>query len=105
MGASFASNPTWRDWFSAYMRRTRDRHGQGHGVNASRLRCKLAGRGVGIALGQRLLADDTIWRGELVELTPESLPLGQSHIIAPSIRAARQPDVLAFRRWLLREVG
>ena len=63
--------------------------GKGHDVDASRAALQLAEHGVGIALGQRLMARQALQRGALVAASPHALPLGQSYIIATPI--ARRP--------------
>lgn len=103
-GSSFASNATWRDWYHAYAPTERVDMGGGHDVNTSRAALQLAEHGVGIALGQRLLAREALARGALVEASRQSLPLGQSYVIAIPTARSRLPDVQAFRTWLLSEV-
>ena len=103
-GASFASNATWRDWFHAYAPAVRIDMGKGHDVDASRAALQLAEQGVGVALGQRLMARQAMRRGTLIEASRNALPLGQSYIIATPLARDRQPDVQAFRRWLTERV-
>jgi LysR family transcriptional regulator, glycine cleavage system transcriptional activator len=103
-GASFASNATWRDWFHAFAPGTRIDMGKGHDVDASRTALQLAELGVGIALGQRLMAQQSLHSGTLVSASPHALPLGQSYIVATPLARNRQPDVQVFRTWLLEQV-
>ena len=104
-GSTFGSNPTWRDWFAAHAPGQRVDMAAGHVVNASRIALQVAREGIGIALGHRLLAKRDLESGALVALSEKSLPLGQSHILAFPQAKARQPDVLAFREWIVKEVS
>ena len=72
----------------------------GYRVSTSRLALDLAGRGIGIALGQRQLADEMIRRGELVELTNQSLPLGHDYCVVHPHGKARKPGVETLVNWL-----
>ncbi|MGH6892277.1 MAG: LysR substrate-binding domain-containing protein [Dongiaceae bacterium] len=55
-GASFASYPTWAEWFSATGGDRMPQVELGHTTAMSSLAVDLAASGCGIALGQRLLA-------------------------------------------------
>lgn len=103
-GASFASNATWRDWFHAYAPGMRIDMGKGHEVDASRAALQLAEQGVGVALGQRLMARQALQQGSLVVASPHALPLGQSYIIATPLARERHPEVQALKAWLLHRV-
>jgi LysR family transcriptional regulator, glycine cleavage system transcriptional activator len=103
-GPSYGSNVTWKDWFQHVAPRERIDMAAGHDVNASRAALALAETGAGIALGQRLLAGQALAEGRLVRLSESELPLGQSYVIAITTARQHQPDVQAFRTWLLAEV-
>ena len=62
-GPSFASHPTWSDWFAEAGAERAPDVGKGHRVGMSSLAIDLALMGQGLALGQRLLARDEIARG------------------------------------------
>jgi LysR family transcriptional regulator, glycine cleavage system transcriptional activator len=104
-GPSYGTNPTWRDWFSAYAPSQSIDGSAGHQVNASRLALQLAQAGAGIVLGQRWLAGPLLQRGDLVILSEKALPLGQSYHVSLPPSRARQPDVIALRDWLLTVAG
>lgn len=104
-GNTFGSNPTWRDWYAAHAAGQRVDMAAGHAVNASRIALQMAREGIGIALGHRLLAKRDLESGALVALSGKCLPLGQSHILAFPQAKARQPDVVAFRDWIVREIS
>ncbi|MFO1035119.1 MAG: LysR substrate-binding domain-containing protein [Hyphomicrobiales bacterium] len=103
-GSAYGSNPTWRDWFSAFAPRQRIDMAAGHVVDASRFALQMARGGAGVALGHRWLAQTDIAEGRLVIASPHSLPLGQSYFLATPQARARRPEVLAFTAWLKDEV-
>ncbi len=80
-GPSFASHPTWRDWFRAHgWGRERDPDpAKGHRVPQSSFALRLAEQGLGICLGQKLLAQDALRDGRLIAPFQTSLPLGQPY--------------------------
>jgi LysR family glycine cleavage system transcriptional activator len=103
-GPAYGSNPTWRDWFAAFAPGQRIDMAAGHVVDASRFALQLARGGAGIALGHRWLARDDLANGRLVALSEQSLPLGQSYMLAMPPSRVRRPEVMALRDWLKAEV-
>jgi LysR family glycine cleavage system transcriptional activator len=102
-GPSYGSNVTWKDWFQHAAPRERIDMSSGHDVNTSRAALALAEAGAGLALGQMLLARQSIADGRLSVVPESALPLGQSYVIAVTAARQHQPDVQAFRAWLLEE--
>jgi LysR family glycine cleavage system transcriptional activator len=101
-GPSFASHPTWADWFArAGLDRLPDA-GQGHRVGMSSLAIDLAAAGAGIALGQRLLAGAALADGRLVAPFGPSIPLGHPYCAVHAHAKARKPAVKAFVDWAVR---
>jgi LysR family glycine cleavage system transcriptional activator len=101
-GPSFASHPTWADWFArAGLDRAPD-VGQGHRVAMSGLAIDLAAAGAGIALGQRLLAGDEIANGRLVAPFGQAVPLGHPYCAVHAHAKAQKPAVRAFVDWAAR---
>jgi len=97
-GPSFGSLPNWQDWF--------DRHGHGrritsigHQVSHSQLVLDLAELGLGVCLGQKMLAAEAIAQGRLVMLSPQALPLGHAYYLTHPRAKAQKPmlrELLAF---------
>lgn len=102
-GASYGTNPTWRDWYNAFAPSERLDVGAGHQVNASRLAIQLAREGVGVALAHRWIASADIASGQLIVLSEHALPLGQSHHLSWLPSRARQSDVMLLKDWLLQK--
>ena len=101
-GPSFASHPTWADWFArAGLDRAPD-VGQGHRVGMSSLAIDLAAAGAGIALGQRLLAGDELANGGLVAPFGQSVPLGHPYCAVHAHAKAQKPAVRSFVDWAVR---
>jgi len=91
-GQSYASNPAWPDWLKHHMpaRRVDMRHG--YHAGSSLLALDFARRGLGIALGQKALAAEFLESGQLIELHPGSLPLGQEYCAVYPASHARRPE-------------
>lgn len=104
-GPSFASHPTWADWFArAGLDRVPDA-GQGHRVGMSSLAIDLAAAGAGIALGQRLLAGAALDEGRLVAPFGPSIPLGHPYCAVHAHAKAQKPAVKAFVDWAVRSAA
>src|SRR5260221_8951260 len=78
-GATFASYPTWAAWFSAAGIERRPKVELGQTVSMSSLAIDFAVAGLGIALGQRLLARDELADGRLVAPFATATPLGYDY--------------------------
>ena len=104
-GPSFASHPTWADWFARAGLRRAPEVGQGHRVAMSGLAIDLAAAGAGVALGQRLLAGDELADGRLVAPFGQAIPLGHPYCAVHAHAKAQKPAVRAFVDWAARAAG
>jgi len=77
-GPSFATHPTWRDWFG-HVAPMALSVASGHVGGSSSVALAMAARGFGIALGQLGLADGELSSGSLVRLDERALPLGHPY--------------------------
>ncbi|WP_322046051.1 LysR substrate-binding domain-containing protein [Paraburkholderia sp. J67] len=89
-GPTYASHPTWNDWF---MGTGSDRHldpSKGRRVGLSSLAVAMARSGFGIALGQRLLARGDLEAGRLISVSTHSIRLGYPYCaFIPRMKAER----------------
>ena len=99
-GPAFASHPTWPDWFDAAGLKRLPKAGEGHRVGLSSLALDFAAEGMGVALGQSLLARRDLEAGRLVSPFGPSLPLRPSYCLAYPREKARRAKVLALISWL-----
>jgi len=99
-GPSFASHPTWSDWFAEAGAERAPDVGKGHRVGMSSLAIDLALMGQGLALGQRLLARDEIARGRLQAPFPRPIPLGHPYCAVHAHSKARKPGIQKCVDWL-----
>ncbi len=110
-GPSFASHPSWADWFKAARLDRTPEPGRGHRVGMSSLAIDLAVAGMGVALGQRLLAEAEIAAGRLTAPFGPALRLGQPYCTVHAHAKARKAGVRRFVEWVsdtthvLREAG
>jgi LysR family glycine cleavage system transcriptional activator len=103
-GASFASYPSWAEWFEAAGLTRRPQVELGHTAMMSSLAIDLATAGNGIALGQKMLAKDEIANGLLVAPFSTSLPLGYAYCaVHPHSRSGSRPVGL-FIDWMRRHL-
>ena len=103
-GASFASYPTWAEWFDATGTDRAPQLGLGHRVGMSSLAIDLALSGFGVALGQRLLARDELADGRLLAPFPQRLPLGYAYCAVHPHSRSQKRTVLSFIEWLRRDL-
>ncbi|MDN7144027.1 LysR family transcriptional regulator [Pseudomonas sp. JQ170] len=78
-GASYASGPTWHDWFSLISSKYHPDPKQGVRSGLSSLSVSLALLGLGIALAHKLIAQSELESGRLINLSSMSLPLGHPY--------------------------
>ena len=78
-GPSYASHPTWSDWFNHAGISLRRDPSLGRRVGLSSLAISAARSGLGIALGQRVLARPDLEAGRLIALSSVALSLGHSY--------------------------
>jgi LysR family glycine cleavage system transcriptional activator len=101
-GPSFVSHPTWRAWF-AKSGVVRPNDAKGYQVGASSLVLDLARDGVGVALGQRMMADDDLASGRLVPLSTIAIELGHPYCLAHPHSKTRRAGLRALVDWLVKE--
>ncbi|MFO1088104.1 MAG: LysR substrate-binding domain-containing protein [Hyphomicrobiales bacterium] len=77
-GPSFGSHPRWADWF-AEVGVARASAAGGYRIGMSTLALDLARDGVGVVLGQRMLAEEDLATGRLLILSPAALPMGHAY--------------------------
>lgn len=104
-GPSFASHPTWTDWFARVGVHRTPVVGQGHRVAMSGLAIDLAAAGAGVALGQRILAGDDIAKGRLVAPFGQALPLGHPYCAVHAHAKAQKPAIRTLVDWAARSAG
>lgn len=90
-GASYASGPTWHDWFSLISSNRYPDPKQGVRCGLSSLSVSLARLGLGIALGHKLIAQADLEAGRLITLSSVSLPLGHPYCaFVPTAKSGRK---------------
>jgi LysR family glycine cleavage system transcriptional activator len=94
--------PNWAQWFNAAgidnLARKRGPH-----FNQPMLGLDAAADGAGVVLGARELAMVDVEAGRLVAPIPLSVETGAGYYVATCEQTADDPDIAAFRTWLLRE--
>lgn len=103
-GPSFVSHPTWRAWFEK-SRIDRPNNRKGYQVGMSSLALDLARDGVGVALGQRMMASGDLKAGRLVPLSKIALELGHPYCLAYPRSKSRKPELRALIDWLMTDDG
>jgi len=100
-GPSFASLPSWADCFKAEgVARDSRPSRQGQLVSFSSLALDLAAAGLGMALGQALLARRALAAGRLVSPFGPALPLPSPYCLVYPHARAKRPDLQALIAWL-----
>lgn len=98
-GPSFGSHPSWESWF-ARSGVSRPDSSAGFRSGMSSLSLDLARDGVGVALGQRMLACDDIAAGRLVALSDIALALGHPYSLVHPLSKARKTGLQRLIDWL-----
>jgi LysR family glycine cleavage system transcriptional activator len=99
-GRSFVSHPTWQAWFAdAGLARSDDT--RGYRIGKSSLALDLALLGLGVALGQRMMAADDLKQGRLVALDPRSIQLGQPYCLVYPRSKAKKAGLVDLLDWLV----
>lgn len=78
-GPSFSSHPSWADWFAAAGGSRRPDTARGHRVGLSSLALAAARLGLGVALGQSVLARADLEAGHLIAPAAVSVRLGHPY--------------------------
>jgi len=92
-GANYASHPTWSDWFASQGSPRRPDPSHGRRVGLSSLAITSARLGLGIALGQRVMASVDLEAGRLIALSSVSVRLGYAYCAFIPRSKANRADV------------
>jgi len=92
-GASYASGPTWHDWFPLIASNYYPDPKKGVRSGLSSLSVSMARLGLGIALGHRLIAQADLNAGRLIALSQVSLPLGHPYCAFVSAAKKNRKDI------------
>lgn len=92
-GPNYASHPSWADWFEAAGTSRSPDPSHGRRVGLSSLAIASARLGLGIALGQRVMASDDIAAGRLIALSTTSVRLGHPYCAFMPPAKADRADV------------
>jgi len=99
-GPGFGSHPGWAEWFAAAGIPRRPDRDQGHRAGMSALALDFAAAGLGLALGQRLMAAGDLASGRLIAPADPALPLGQSYWAVHHPARAGRPGLAPLIDWL-----
>lgn len=101
-GPSFVSYPRWGEWFatSGVIRAAKT---QTYQVEMSSLALDLARDGLGVALGQRMLARPDLAAGRLLTLSTVTLRLGQPYCLVHPHSRVRKDGLNGLIEWLVRD--
>lgn len=103
-GPSFGSHPTWQAWFLK-VGSVRPGPSEGFRSGMSGLTLDLARDGVGVALGQRMLAADDLAAGRLVALSDIAIPLGHAYSLVHPISKSRNATLKQLTDWLVSQAS
>lgn len=95
---------TWRDW-ARQQRGVRLDLGRGPRFDRSFMAITAAVDGLGICLDSMLLAEHELTSGKLVIVLPETAMTAPGHGFLTLRARASAPNIVAFRDWLLAELG
>jgi LysR family glycine cleavage system transcriptional activator len=98
-GPSFVSYPTWREWFSR-SGVTRVADAQSYQISMSSLALDLARDGLGVVLGQRMLAQHDLEAGRLLQLSKVSIGLRHPYCLVHPHSYTRKDGLAALIAWL-----
>lgn len=98
-GPNFGSHPSWHNWFSK-AGLPPPSISTGFQVGNSGLVLDLVSQGIGVALGQRMMAADAIAAGRLVVLSDVSIALGHAYCLTYPRAKSRKRHLLALVSWL-----
>ncbi|BCH11252.1 LysR family transcriptional regulator [Mesorhizobium sp. 131-3-5] len=95
-GPNYASHPSWADWFAACGGGRSPDPSHGRRVGLSSLAIASARLGLGIALGQRVMAQADLEAGRLIALSSVSVRLGNPYCAFMPPAKADRADVAAL---------
>jgi LysR family glycine cleavage system transcriptional activator len=99
--AGFSSYPTWSAWFASQDVVRHPRRELGHTTDTSSVAIDLAADGVGVVLGQEMLAEKELASGDLVTPISHWMPLQYDYCVVHSDSSKRNRVVAAFVDWLV----
>ncbi|HET6157060.1 MAG TPA: LysR substrate-binding domain-containing protein [Dongiaceae bacterium] len=103
-GPSFVSHPTWHAWFAkSGIARPNDR--KGYQVGMSSLALDLARDGVGVALGQKMMAGGDMAAGRLVPMSTIAIELGHPYSLVHPRSKSRKAGLQSLIDWLTKDAG
>lgn len=105
-GPTFASQPSWADWFQGAGILPAPDPSAGHRASMSSTALDLAVAGVGVVLGQLLLAQHDLDDGSLIRVSDTSVPLGQPYCLVhadSSMQHQALADVVTWLRHFVRQ--
>ncbi|TRC91999.1 LysR family transcriptional regulator [Mesorhizobium sp. WSM4303] len=92
-GPNYASHPSWAEWFAAAGGNRAPDPSHGRRVGLSSLAISAARLGLGVALGQRAMADADLEAGRLIALSPVCVRLGQPYCAFMLPAKAERADI------------
>jgi len=92
-GPNYATHPSWADWFTASGQNRSPDPSHGRRVGLSSLAISAARLGLGIALGQRVMARADLEAGRLIALSAVSVRLGHPYCAFMPPAKADRADV------------
>ncbi|MCF1709369.1 LysR substrate-binding domain-containing protein [Tabrizicola sp. J26] len=98
-GPGFGSLPSWEAWFGRYGL-VRPGRSKGFVVGMSGLALDFACEGLGVALGQRMLAEEDLRNGRLVALSSLAMPLGHPYSLVYPRGRSRKTGLQKLLAWL-----
>lgn len=102
-GRTFVSHPTWQAWFTE-IGVDRPDETRGYRIGKSSLALDLARDGLGVALGQRMMAADDLQSGRLVVLDERAIALGHQYCLVYPPSRSRKAGLIDFVDWLAQSV-
>ena len=101
-GPAFASQPSWADWFQTAGIAPAPDPSAGHRAGMSSTALDLAVAGVGVVLGQLLLAQQHLDDGSLIRVSETSVPLGQPYCLVHADSSTQHEALADIVTWLTR---
>jgi LysR family transcriptional regulator, glycine cleavage system transcriptional activator len=95
-GPNYASHPSWADWFAAAGGNRAPDPSHGRRVGLSSLAISAARLGLGIALGQRIMASADLEAGRLIALSDVPVRLGQPYCAFTLPAKAERADIVGL---------
>lgn len=103
-GPMFFSHPTWKAWFAKVGLNQPD-DSKGYQIGTSGLVLDMARDGVGVALGQRMMAADDLAAGRLIALSDVTIALGHPYCFVHPRSKARKTGLRPLIDWLSRDAA